>query len=113
MDLIRLATLIRNKREEIGIPLAVAAKRAGIGHATLENLERGKNPRTGKPSRPGRQILEQIAPVLRMSQEELNEALMLADYTVTSQVSLPLTINTEKKEQFQPLPHVPVPVVTQ
>ncbi len=87
MNLEKLGAVIHNKREEVGVPLAKAAQKAGIGRSTLWILEHGKNPKTGKPSRPSKDILERLAEVLRMNQDELAEALTLADYHVTRQSS--------------------------
>jgi len=85
VNLEKLGTLIHNKREEVGIPLAKAAHKAGIGRSTLWILERGKSPQTGKPSRPSKDILERLAEVLHMDQDEQAEALALADYKVDKQ----------------------------
>ena len=82
MNLEKLGTLIHNKREEAGMPLATAAKRAGIGRSTLGIIEAGVNPQTGKPSRPAKDILERLTETLHMSQTEIEELLSLADYTV-------------------------------
>jgi transcriptional regulator with XRE-family HTH domain len=85
VNLEKLGTIIHNKREEVGISLTKAAQKAGIGRSTLWILESGKNPKTGKPSRPSKDILERLAGALHMSQDELEEALSLADYKVGTQ----------------------------
>jgi transcriptional regulator with XRE-family HTH domain len=85
MDLKKLGTLIHNKREEIGIPPSILAEKTGIRRPTLWIYERGENPKTGKPSRPSKDKLERLAEVLHMSQEETEELLSLADYTVAQQ----------------------------
>jgi transcriptional regulator with XRE-family HTH domain len=82
VNLEKLGILIHNKREEAGIPLSKAAKRAGIGRSTLWIIERGENPQTGRPSQPSKDILERLAEVLHMSQAETEEMLSLADYAV-------------------------------
>jgi len=85
LNLEKLGTFIHNKREEAGIPLAKAAQKAGIGRSTLWILEHGNNPKTGKPSRPSKDILERLAQVFHMSQDELDEAFALADYQACTQ----------------------------
>lgn len=85
MDLKKLGTIIRNKREEIGIPPSVLAEKTGIRRPTLWIYERGENPKTGKPSRPSKDKLERLAAVLHMSQVDTEELLSLADYKVTKQ----------------------------
>jgi transcriptional regulator with XRE-family HTH domain len=82
VDLEQLGGLIHYKREEAGIPLSTAAKRAGIGRSTLWIIERGENPQTGNPSRPSKETIERLAQALHMSQAETEELLSLADYTV-------------------------------
>jgi transcriptional regulator with XRE-family HTH domain len=82
VNLEKLGILIHNKREEAGIPLSKAAKRASIGRSTLWIIERGENPQTGRPSQPSKDILERLAEVLHMSQAETQELLSLADYAV-------------------------------
>ena len=87
MNLEKLGTIIHNKREEVGIPLAKAAQKAGIGRSTLWILEQGKNPKTGKPSRPSKDILERLAEVLHMSQAELEEILTFAGYQISTKLT--------------------------
>jgi guanylate kinase/transcriptional regulator with XRE-family HTH domain len=86
VNLEKLGTFLHSRRREAGIPLAKAAQRAGIGRSTLWIIESGNNPKTGKPSRPSKEILERLAEVLHLSQDELEEVLSLADYTVTKQL---------------------------
>jgi guanylate kinase/transcriptional regulator with XRE-family HTH domain len=85
MDLKKIGTLIRKKREEIGISPSVLADRVGIRRPTLWIYERGENPKTGKTSRPSKDKLERLAEVLRMSPSETEELLSLADYTIDRQ----------------------------
>src|SRR5216684_3894370 len=87
MDLKKLGTLIRTKREEIGISPSILAEKTGIRRPTLWIYERGENPKTGKPSRPSKDKLERLAEVLHMSQAELEELLALAGYQVSKQPS--------------------------
>jgi transcriptional regulator with XRE-family HTH domain len=99
VNLEKLGTLIHTKREEVGIPLAKAAQKAGIGRSTLWILERGKSPQTGKPSRPSKDILERLAEVLHMSQAETEGLLALADYKVTGE-HLSTSRNVPPAEQW-------------
>src|SRR5437764_6956585 len=85
MDLEKLGKMIRQKREEIGIPPSVLAEKTGIRRPTLWIYERGENPKTGKPSRPSKDKLERLAEVLHMSQIETEELLSLADYKLPKQ----------------------------
>jgi DNA-binding GntR family transcriptional regulator len=104
VNLEKLGTFIRCKREEVGIPLAKAAQKAGIGRSTLWILESGKNPKTGKPSRPSKDILERLAEVLHMNQDELAQALALADYKVDKQpqqISRPSSTTIDLGEYIQ------------
>lgn len=105
MNLEKLGTLIQKKREDVGIPLAKAAKKAGIGRSTLWILERGESPQTGKPARPAKDILERLAEALYMSQEETDELLLLADYRVAKQPSYTSPYRSAARE---PVPTPPV-----
>jgi transcriptional regulator with XRE-family HTH domain len=80
MDLKELGRLLRNRRQALGIPAAVVARRAGIGRTTLWQVERGENPRTGKPSRPGKDKLERWAAALGFDRSELPGLMELAGY---------------------------------
>lgn len=115
MKLEELGTFIHNKREEAGIPLAKAAQKAGIGRSTLWILEQGRNPKTGKPSRPSKDKLERLALVLHMSQDELEEALSLAGYQITKhpqQSSNHITPTLQKSTTYQP-PSPPAATITE
>ncbi len=82
MDLKKLGQQLHNKREALGIPLAALARKASVGRSTLWTLERGENPKTGKPSRPAKDILERVATALHLASTELDELLILAGYQV-------------------------------
>ena len=81
MDLKRVGAIISEKREALGIPPAVLARKAGVGRTTLWILERGENPRTGKPSRPAKDLLERLGAALCLTPAEVDELLDLAGYT--------------------------------
>lgn len=76
-----LGEMLREKIEASGIPAAVIARRTGIGRTTLWVLERGENPKTGKPSRPSQDKLERLAQVLGLDPDERVKLLQLAGYS--------------------------------
>lgn len=82
MNLKQLGSLLHDKREALGIPLAALARKASVGRSTLWTLERGENPKTGKPSRPAKDILERVAIALRLTPSETHELLTLAGYEI-------------------------------
>ncbi len=79
-DLRRLGETLRKKREELGVPMAVLARKTHIGRSTVWVVERGENPKTGKPSKPGKDKLERWIKMLRFSPEEQGHILTLAGY---------------------------------
>jgi transcriptional regulator with XRE-family HTH domain len=87
MHLIQLGTFLHHKREALGIPLAVLARKANVGRSTLWALERGENPKTGKPSRPSHTILERLAISLLLTHEERAEVMILAGYEDSEHIS--------------------------
>lgn len=80
VDLARLGQVLKEKRKEWGIPQAEVARRANVDRNTLWALERSKNPKTGKPSRPSKDKLERLGRVLRFNPEEQKEIMTLAGY---------------------------------
>lgn len=82
MNLKMLGLLLHDKREALGIPLATLARKASVGRSTLWTLERGENPKTGKPSRPAKDILERVAVALRFTPTETDELFTLAGYQI-------------------------------
>jgi transcriptional regulator with XRE-family HTH domain len=80
MDLKRLGNILQDRRETLGIPAAVLARRAGIARSTLWMVENGENPRTEKPSRLSKDKLERLMTVLRIDPQEQLELLNLAGY---------------------------------
>src|SRR6266487_2311983 len=114
MDLKKLGTIIRNKREEIGIPPSILAEKTGIRRPTLWIYERGENPKTSKPSRPSKDKLERLAAVLHMSQAETEELLSLADYHITRQPSQASNhISAATKTDTTQRPSSPAPTITE
>lgn len=80
MDLTRLGQTLRKRREELGIPAATLARRAGIGRTTLYAWERGEGPKTKRPVRPERDKLEQLTLQLGIYGADRDEILRLAGY---------------------------------
>lgn len=80
MDLLRLGNVLKSKREELGIPAIVLARKAHISRSTIWTVERGENPKTGKPSKPGKDKLERWIQILRFSPEEQGQILTLSGY---------------------------------
>lgn len=105
MDLKALGAYIHNKRESLGISPSELASKAEVGRTTLWILERGENPKTGKPSRPTKDLLERLGFVLCLEPAEIDALLELAGYTVRrpSVVSPPQQITPAHAETFLPV----------
>lgn len=82
IDLKALGAYIHDKRESLGISPSELASKAEVGRTTLWILERGENPKTGKPSRPTKDLLERLGFVLCLEPTEIDTLLELAGYTV-------------------------------
>jgi transcriptional regulator with XRE-family HTH domain len=84
MDLKKLAEVLTERRERIGISRAELARRAKLGRSTLWIYERGESPATGEPTRPAKDKLERLAAVLTFSPDDqqmfLTQLLELAGY---------------------------------
>jgi transcriptional regulator with XRE-family HTH domain len=84
MDLKKLAEVLTNRIEQIGISRAELARRAKIGRSTLWIYERGESPATGEPTKPAKDKLERLAQVLTFNPDEreefLAQLLVLAGY---------------------------------
>ncbi len=76
-DLWLLSTTIRERREQERIAAEALARRADVSSVYLWILERGADPRTGRPSRPSADRLQRIARELSLDVEPL---LKLAGY---------------------------------
>ncbi len=80
MDLIKLGEILQQKRDTLGLPATTVARRAGIARTTLWKVERGEDPRTGKPSRLSKDKLERLLTVLGVDRLEQVSFLQLAGY---------------------------------
>ena len=87
---IELAGFIRERRRELSISQTELSRRTGgrLSHTTIANLEKGTDPRTGKPRHPRAVTLGILAPFLETTYEYLA---VLAGYFGTS----------ESKEAYQ------------
>lgn len=70
---IELAEFIRERRRELRISQTELSQRTGgrLSHTTIANLEKGTDPRTGKPRHPRAVTLRILAPVLDSTYEHL------------------------------------------
>jgi transcriptional regulator with XRE-family HTH domain len=70
-----LADFIRKRRRELGLSQTEASERTKgrLSHTTIANLEKGTDPRTGKPRHPRAVTLKILAPALEVSYETLAE----------------------------------------
>lgn len=89
---------IRGRRQRLGLRAYRVAEDVGIAPAYLSILERGRNPKTKKPSRPSFELIEKLALVLRLDMRDLAS---LAGYStnrtkLSSQQELTITLMIEK-----------------
>ncbi len=80
MDLQELGTLLRSRRRELGLMLGAVASKAGISRSYLYAMESGRNPSTGKASRPSEEVLERLTYILQLDPYRIK---LLADYSAT------------------------------
>ena len=71
----RLGAFIRQKRHELKMSRIELARNTNgrLSHTTIANLEKGVDPRTGKPRQPRAETLRLLAPALGCSYEDLAE----------------------------------------
>lgn len=77
MDLVKLGTLIKNRRLELKLSLRKAAELAGISHNYLSILEKAHDPRSNTPIKPTFETLKLISKAYKIN---INELLELAGY---------------------------------
>src|SRR5918999_3458683 len=77
MDLKKLAEVLTERRERIGISRAELARRAKLGRSTLWIYERGESPATGVPTRAAKDKLERLAAVLTFTPDERQQFLAM------------------------------------
>jgi transcriptional regulator with XRE-family HTH domain len=80
MDLRRLGAVLREQREELGIPAAEVARRVGVSPTYVWMVEHARPRKGGEPSRPGEDLLRRWALALRMDERYVRQVLRLAGY---------------------------------
>jgi transcriptional regulator with XRE-family HTH domain len=80
MDLIRLAAVLRERREALGISAAEIARRVGVSPTYVWMVELARPRKGGEPSRPGAALLEKWARALGMDERYARQLLLLAGY---------------------------------
>ncbi|MEY2517913.1 MAG: Helix-turn-helix domain, partial [bacterium] len=66
-----LGAIVRRRREQAGLSLREAARRAGISLSYLIAIENGRNPTTGRAPQPSPRVLAAISRVLELDMETL------------------------------------------
>lgn len=103
IDLKALGAYIHNKRTSLGISSTELANKAEIGRTTLWILERGENPKTGRASRPAKDLLERLGLALCLAPDEIDVLLELAGYKVRRPSSPSTTpVPASRSDAFQP-----------
>jgi transcriptional regulator with XRE-family HTH domain len=82
----RLGALLHQRRVELRKSVRQVARAAGISHVYLRVLERGENPKTGRPSRPSLEVLLALAAELQLDPPRI---LDLAGYQPILQAQTP------------------------
>jgi transcriptional regulator with XRE-family HTH domain len=92
-QLVELGKLIKNNRKQMNLTVRATADKAEITGSYIAMLETGKNPKTGRPSRPSYDVLSRLDTVLGLG----DEAYRLAGY-------IKRTVNsTDTKSQWDKL----------
>lgn len=77
----QLEKFIRQKRKELGLSLREFAEMCEISHSYLDNLEKGRDARSGKPISPTIETMQKLASGLKIS---LIEILRIAGFIDSS-----------------------------
>ncbi|HLJ66843.1 MAG TPA: helix-turn-helix transcriptional regulator [Chloroflexota bacterium] len=80
MDLDRLGTALRERREALGIPRTELARRVGVTPTYIWLVENAKPRQSGQPSRPAEHVIERWTRALGMDERYTRQALRLAGY---------------------------------
>lgn len=104
MDLKALGAYIHDKRASLGLSSSELASRAAVGRTTLWILERGENPKTGRASRPAKDLVERLGFVLGLEPAEIDMLLELAGYRVRrpSLPALTQQVPASRSDAFPP-----------
>lgn len=69
-----LGDVVKAYRDQHGLSLRDLAQRCGLSHTFIDTLEKGVEPKTGKPSTPTVASLQALAKGMNMSFDELMQA---------------------------------------
>jgi len=72
----KVGDIIKNYRNETGMSMEAFGKLAGLSKGYISMLEKGENPRSGKPLAPSLETIKQIASTMRM---DVNDLLAMLD----------------------------------
>jgi len=93
-DLVKLGQIIATRIKELGLKKKSVAEKVGISTDYLWVLQRGKNPATGKPSKPSLEVLEHLSQVLRL---DIGQLVELAGYDTVLQSAVTMSPGAEEK----------------
>jgi transcriptional regulator with XRE-family HTH domain len=80
MDLERLGSVLRERREALGIPAAEIARRVGVSPAYVWMVENARPRKSGEPSRPREAVLDRWTRALGMDERYARQVLRLGGY---------------------------------
>src|SRR5690348_13498780 len=110
MDLKRLASVLREQRETVGVPAAELARRVGVSPTYVWMVEHARPRKGGEPSRPSRAVLERWARALGMDDRYARQVLALAGYeddasrpTPSASLSRPMRMPASMPEPGAPM----------
>ena len=87
MDLVELGRLLHERREALGIPRAVVARRIGVTPSYVWMVEQAKKRKTGQPSQPSKDLLIQWAKALGWDEPYTRQLLVLAGHVQSDSAS--------------------------
>lgn len=77
MNLLKLGKYLGERRHQLGLRALEVAKKARVSRAYLSIIETGRNPRTGRPSKPSLEVLVLLSKILDL---DLSDLVKLAGY---------------------------------
>ena len=66
-----LGEIIKEYRQENSLSLREFSKKCGLSHTYIDKLEKGVDPRSGKPVEPTIDVLEKVSSALSINLQEL------------------------------------------
>ncbi|EOW9529610.1 helix-turn-helix domain-containing protein [Bacillus cytotoxicus] len=90
-----LGMIIREYRQEHNLSLREFATRCQLSHSYIDKLEKGKDPRNGKPVEPTLAVIEQIAHAIHKDKTDLLEEIGY----LNKQGNIKLSSLTKKEER--------------